>query len=84
MSMDLTADNMKEIIEKALEKYYGEIGGDIKEEPFEKDGSHAPTSAEQLRRHGFNEDFDMSEFIDRLKEDVDFTSAVKELLDNSF
>lgn len=84
MSMDLTANNLVEIIDKALENYYGEIGGDIMEEPFEKDGSHAPMSAEQLRRQGFNQNFEMSEFIDRLKEDVDFTSAVKERLDYAF
>ena len=84
MSMDLTAKDLVIIIDKALENYYDEIGGRILEEPFERDGSHACCSTDQLKRHGFNEDFDMDEFIDRLKEDVDFTAAIKERLDYAF
>lgn len=84
MSMDLTAKDMQIIIDNALERYYDEIGGEIMEEPFENDGTHACCSAEDLRRHGFQENFDMQEFIDRLKEDVDFKSAVKERLEWAF
>lgn len=84
MSADYTANDLVDIVDKALENYYDEIGGRILEEPFERDGSHAPCSRDQLMRHGFNEDFEMDEFIDRLKEDVDFVAAVKERLDYAF
>ena len=87
MSMDLTAKDMQIIIDNALERYYDEIGGDIVESSddlIESDGTHACFSADDLRRRGFNKNFEMSEFIERLKEDVDFTSAVKERLDFAF
>ena len=87
MSADLTAKDAEIIIDNALERYYQDIGGaivDSDNDYWEKDGTRACVSQEQRLRHGFNKNFDMSAFIDRLKEDVDFTSAVKERLDYAF
>lgn len=85
--MDLTAKDLVIIIDKALENYYNEIGGSIVDSDndyWEKDGTRACTTQERRLRHGFNENFDMSDFINFLKEDDDFTYAVKERLDYAF
>lgn len=87
MSMDLTAKDLPTIIDKALERYYDDVGGDIvdsDDDYWEKDGTRPSVSHEDRLRRGFNKNFDMEAFIDFLKEDVDFTSAIKERLDNSF
>ena len=84
MSMDLTAKNMKEIIEKALDNHYNDVGGCIVDIPYEKDGSIAPMTKDQLMRKGFKENFVFDEFVESLKDDADFIDAVYELLEDNF
>ena len=87
MSADYTAKDLVDIIDKALENYYEDIGGDIvdsDDDYWEKDGTRPCISTEQRLRHGFKENFDLYDFVDRLKEDVDFTKAIEERLNWAF